>query len=196
MLSLSKRSFRSFSHDTRQTGKSCDKHRISGSIDVQLQTNIRELWMCRKIYYLRSSKSRLQGWHSWQLGPQSNLNTKRWVAWKCDQLTINSRINSTHVYEMGYCTFHLILTQFILYSVKYFTSQDWLNLQVSLVLQTNMKTLELHPLWVLNIPTVGFETWFKPTSKKIPPVTPLRAGGLLWEDVWATSHCFSVMEAN
>ena len=97
---------------------------------------------------------------------------------------------------MGYCTFHLILTQFILYSVKYFTSQDWLNLQVSLVLQTNMKNLELHPLWVLNIPTVGFETWVKPISKKIPPVTPLRASGLLWEDVWATSHCFSVMEAN
>ena len=118
------------------------------------------------------------------------------VVGNCDQLARNLRINSTHVYEMGYCTFHLILTQFILYSVKYFTSQDWLNLQVSLVLQTNMKTLELHPLWVLNIPTVGFETWVKPISKKIPPVTPLRAGGLLWEDVWATSHCFSVMEAN
>ena len=61
-----------------------------------------------KIYYLRSSKSKLQGWHSRQFGPQSNLNFNPILPrfWKhlFPQTLPNKPRLQTHVHKAAWFT--------------------------------------------------------------------------------------------
>ena len=61
-----------------------------------------------KIYYLRSSKSKLQGWHSRQFGPQSNLSFKPILPrfWKhlFPQTLPNKPRLQTHVHKAAWST--------------------------------------------------------------------------------------------